>query len=519
MHINARRRRLPRQDRAAPRRAATRRRCSSSTSRRPASRATSSRCRPTSRSPSSGACSPAQQPRPHERRAGDGVRLGRLRARGLSRRCASCATRAAELGIGEIVELVPRAADPKNLFGVLHDEPKQLAARPAAARAPHDGNRLIPDRRRPTGARLARHVRASTGPRHERTPPFCRAARTSPAPSALTPALMSSPLREAIRALTRTPEPELLPGLIEQARLTPAPGRGRRRRWRCASRAACARRSRAGGRAGLVQGLLQEFALSSQEGVALMCLAEALLRIPDAATRDALIRDKIGDGDWQRASRPQPLAVRQRRDLGPAGHRQARRHPQRQRPGRRAAPPDRARRRAADPQGRRHGHAHDGRAVRHRRDHRRGAASARARAKRRASAIPTTCWARRRLTAADAAALFRRLRARDPCHRQGVGRPRASIDGPGISVKLSALHPRYARAQAARVMAELLPRADAAGAAGHAATTSASTSTPRRPTGSSCRSTCWKRCASSPRWPAGTASASSSRPIRSAARP
>ena len=54
----------------------------------------------------------------------------------------------------------------------------------------------------------------------------------------------------------------------------------------------------AGGRQGLVQGLLQEFALSSAEGVALMCLAEALLRIPDAATRDALIRDKIGDGDW-----------------------------------------------------------------------------------------------------------------------------------------------------------------------------------------------------------------------------
>ncbi|REM31622.1 hypothetical protein DSI31_11695, partial [Mycobacterium tuberculosis] len=35
------------------------------------------------------------------------------------------------------------------------------------------------------------------------------------------------------------------------------------------------------------------------EGVALMCLAEALLRIPDAATRDALIRDKIADGQWQ----------------------------------------------------------------------------------------------------------------------------------------------------------------------------------------------------------------------------
>ncbi|PIG08411.1 trifunctional transcriptional regulator/proline dehydrogenase/L-glutamate gamma-semialdehyde dehydrogenase [Comamonas sp. 26] len=53
------------------------------------------------------------------------------------------------------------------------------------------------------------------------------------------------------------------------------------------------------GRQGLVQGLLQEFSLSSQEGVALMWLAEALLRIPDAATRDALIRDKLRGGDWQ----------------------------------------------------------------------------------------------------------------------------------------------------------------------------------------------------------------------------
>ncbi len=58
-------------------------------------------------------------------------------------------------------------------------------------------------------------------------------------------------------------------------------------------------RQNAVGRAGLVQALLQEYALSSQEGVALMCLAEALLRIPDAATRDALIRDKIARGQWQ----------------------------------------------------------------------------------------------------------------------------------------------------------------------------------------------------------------------------
>ncbi|TAK91255.1 MAG: bifunctional proline dehydrogenase/L-glutamate gamma-semialdehyde dehydrogenase PutA [Burkholderiaceae bacterium] len=49
-----------------------------------------------------------------------------------------------------------------------------------------------------------------------------------------------------------------------------------------------------------IDALMREFSLSSDEGVALMCLAEALLRIPDDATRDALIRDKIGQGNWQR---------------------------------------------------------------------------------------------------------------------------------------------------------------------------------------------------------------------------
>lgn len=58
-------------------------------------------------------------------------------------------------------------------------------------------------------------------------------------------------------------------------------------------------RKSSGGKAGIVQGLLQEFALSSQEGIALMCLAEALLRIPDSATRDLLIRDKINQGNWK----------------------------------------------------------------------------------------------------------------------------------------------------------------------------------------------------------------------------
>jgi len=49
---------------------------------------------------------------------------------------------------------------------------------------------------------------------------------------------------------------------------------------------------------GLAQMLLQEFSLSSEEGIALMCLAESILRIPDTATQDALIRDKISKGRW-----------------------------------------------------------------------------------------------------------------------------------------------------------------------------------------------------------------------------
>ncbi|RKQ57095.1 L-proline dehydrogenase /delta-1-pyrroline-5-carboxylate dehydrogenase [Vogesella indigofera] len=48
-----------------------------------------------------------------------------------------------------------------------------------------------------------------------------------------------------------------------------------------------------------VDALMHEFSLSSQEGVALMCLAEALLRIPDRVTADRLIRDKISGGDWK----------------------------------------------------------------------------------------------------------------------------------------------------------------------------------------------------------------------------
>lgn len=48
-----------------------------------------------------------------------------------------------------------------------------------------------------------------------------------------------------------------------------------------------------------VDHLMHEFSLSSEEGVALMCVAEALLRIPDADTADRLIRDKLSKGAWE----------------------------------------------------------------------------------------------------------------------------------------------------------------------------------------------------------------------------
>jgi RHH-type transcriptional regulator, proline utilization regulon repressor / proline dehydrogenase / delta 1-pyrroline-5-carboxylate dehydrogenase len=109
--------------------------------------------------------------------------------------------------------------------------------------------------------------------------------------------LQRSPLREAINASWRKPETDLLPDLLDLARISPTlQEKIQRLAGELASRLRL--RKPATGRAGLVQGLLQEYALSSQEGVALMCLAEALLRIPDAETRNALIRDKISQGEW-----------------------------------------------------------------------------------------------------------------------------------------------------------------------------------------------------------------------------
>ncbi|MCC0057546.1 MAG: proline dehydrogenase family protein, partial [Rhodobiaceae bacterium] len=53
-------------------------------------------------------------------------------------------------------------------------------------------------------------------------------------------------------------------------------------------------------RPGLMESFLAEYGLSTSEGIALMCLAEALLRVPDAATIDELIEDKIAPSSWSR---------------------------------------------------------------------------------------------------------------------------------------------------------------------------------------------------------------------------
>src|SRR5688572_6800481 len=51
---------------------------------------------------------------------------------------------------------------------------------------------------------------------------------------------------------------------------------------------------------GAIEAFMRQYDLGSEEGVLLMCVAEALLRIPDEETADKLIRDKLGDADWRK---------------------------------------------------------------------------------------------------------------------------------------------------------------------------------------------------------------------------
>jgi RHH-type transcriptional regulator, proline utilization regulon repressor / proline dehydrogenase / delta 1-pyrroline-5-carboxylate dehydrogenase len=279
-----------------------------------------------------------------------------------------------------------------------------------------------------------------------------------------TPPPAATPLRAAIRDHARIDENAAAAEILAAADI-PAEVRERIAE-RARGLVAAVRRERRG--KGGIDAFLQEYALSSQEGVALLCLAEALLRIPDAETVDRLIRDKLGDSDWERhlghsqsvfvnASTWALMLTGRLLRAEPAGHdlraalrrfvarsgepvlRQAvtaaMRILARQFVMGRTIGEAIERARGAERQGWRHSYDMLGEAAR---------------------------------TAADAA----RYRAAYGDAIAAIGRSWAGgavSEAPGISVKLSALHPRYEMAQRERVLAEMSPAlVDLAGKARHA---------------------------------------------------
>ena len=264
--------------------------------------------------------------------------------------------------------------------------------------------------------------------------------------------LPQTELRAAITAAWHRPEPECLPALLPLAR---APDEAQADQVRkLATRLVQGLRD-APVTSG-VAALVQEFSLSSQEGVALMCLAEALLRIPDKATRDALIRDKISHGDWRAhvgrspslfvnaaawglvltgkltsTSSEKNLSAALTRVIGKGGeplirqgvHRAMKLMGEQFVTGQHIAEAL-ANSRKYEQQGFRYSYDMLGEAA---------------------------------ATDADAQRYLRDYE--QAIHAIGAASAgRGIFEGPGISIKLSALHPRYSRAQYDRVMAELLPR-------------------------------------------------------------
>lgn len=278
----------------------------------------------------------------------------------------------------------------------------------------------------------------------------------SPAPfSAFAPPLRTpSPLRRAITAATRRAEPDCIADLLP---LATYPLEIREQSATLARDLVTALRARPRGNG--VDQLVQEYALSTQEGVALMCLAEALLRIPDDATRDALIRDKLAGGDWAAhlgqarslfvnaatwglvvtgkltaSVDDTGLAAALTRLVARAGEPVIRKGV------------DLAMRMMGEQfvmgetiaQALHRARTNEARGFRYSYDMLGEAA----------------------MTAADAARYFNDYAsAIDAIGTASAGR--GVVDGPGISIKLSALHPRYVRAQQDRVTAELLPRVKA----------------------------------------------------------
>jgi RHH-type proline utilization regulon transcriptional repressor/proline dehydrogenase/delta 1-pyrroline-5-carboxylate dehydrogenase len=258
--------------------------------------------------------------------------------------------------------------------------------------------------------------------------------------------------RLPLRRLHRAPEPVCVAALLDAAQLDPHRAASARQLAQQLAGALRQRRARAGG----VDALMHEFSLSSQEGVALMCLAEALLRIPDAATADALIRDKLTGADWRsHIGRGRSLfvnaaawglmisgelvATHSEEGLGAALGRLV------------ARGGEPLIRRGVDLAMRLLGQQFVlGRTIEE--------ALQRARAcEARGYRYSFDMLGEAALTADDADRYLRDYeQAIEAIGRAAAGR--GVHDGPGISVKLSALHPRYARAQRERVLAELGPR-------------------------------------------------------------
>ena len=103
-----------------------------------------------------------------------------------------------------------------------------------------------------------------------------------------------SPQRKKIRDFYRIDEELVVEHILPLAEVGYS---ARSRAWDRARRMVLKIREMEEGKGG-VDALLNEYSLSSEEGVVLMCLAEALLRVPDKATQDALIRDKLTKGEW-----------------------------------------------------------------------------------------------------------------------------------------------------------------------------------------------------------------------------
>ena len=263
---------------------------------------------------------------------------------------------------------------------------------------------------------------------------------------------VADPARETIARTGRADEAEAVSTLLDAARLSPDELAATQATATRLAAAVRAERARAGG----VDALMVEFSLDSEEGVALMCLAEALLRIPDDATRDRLIRDKVGRGAWAAHVGVSPslfvnaaawglLVTGKLVDTRSEGRLERALYSLLRKGGEPLI------RLAVDLAMRLLGKQFvTGRTIDE------ALANARER-EARGYTFSYDMLGEAALTAADAQRYF--IAYETVIHAIGrAASGRGVVAGPGISVKLSALHPRYARAQRHRVRAELAPR-------------------------------------------------------------